>query len=116
MLMRAQEFDPVLTYWICKLIFDSEKKGEQVRNSFQTRRIFRGSDLGWLFESPPIGKMHDIVKMVFHDSTIKVSSWGTRSGDDKDSTELIARIEFKQWLEKLNLQFDDEMHFVTIPA
>ena len=117
MLQRAQEHDPVLTYWVCRLLLDIEQKKPDKGSGFiQSVRITVEHPLAYDFRSKR--KMIErFMDEVFHNSVVHVTDWDRPDQHDMVmGAKIVARVEFVRWLSELEkLAFDDERHLVTIP-
>lgn len=105
MLTRAQETDPVLTYWICRyLLEEEERESERVKKEdYVEPKEFKHSDFVWCMG---VGQVLKLTERAFFNLTVEC--YNTRR--------LRARREFVVWLKTLKLSFDHDHHFVTIPA
>lgn len=113
MLKRAQELDPVLTYALCKLLTEAKVKPD--------RDFVDSEHVNVDHTSHPFSAffmrddMDRFVKEIFFNMTVTVSC--SIIGDrDQRVRYLSSRKEFVRWLQSVNLTFDHDAHFVSIPA
>ncbi len=115
--MKAQEYDPVVLYWICRYLLREEAEENDPEDAFfESKRFPRNSPVARVFDNIFSKNEKSLIAEVFRNSTMHLGVWATRCGDDFEGTSLYARTEFVTWLKSIDLEFDDKMHLVTIPG